>query len=356
MVKNHLHQMNLVDRRDALRKINRAYSADFTRNRHERLAALKSMGVKPFAFKCSDGRPHAASYTGLTEGVIHPFRNIGGRFNMKKWYHLNTGFLNEMKRWEAIVEFNLVLASAHKSEGSIERCCSGFKNDTPAAMLAAATLRDQLLELFPAKKGGRFNVYPVHCCFETDEERLLLYNEHGDEFDPKNWLDASRADVTSEIDKMFRKAPQKIRDTLVVMEIGNILHTKEIVRMNRPIIDMEHRECILGIGKGFWYIMRANKIIIIGPYDPDLHEQIGIGAKIIKENIDSGRIKNGFILMASTLADPDDVYPARARALGLLELAETVIKKTYPEMLDIMLPMPVIVNRETMAFEEVHYK
>lgn len=345
--------MELQERREALRKLNRDYSFNFTRNRHERVELQRSIGVKPFVFKCSDGRPHAASYTGIMEGILYPFRNIGSRFDMT-WYHLNTAVLNEMKRWENEVEYFMMMATAHKSEGSKDRCCSGFKNDTPAAMRAAAALRDQMLNIFPRGKSCRFNVFPVQCCFETDEERLLLYNEHGDEFDPKKWIGSSRGDVTSEIDKMFRKAPQKVRDLLVRMEMGNISHVNEIISLNRPSIDMEHRECILGVGKGFWYFMRANKIIIIGPYDPDLRNQISVGANIIKENLANGRIKHGFILMTSTLTDPDDIQPARFRAAGLMDIAQEVIRKEHPELLECMLPMQVAVNRESMLFEEVH--
>jgi len=356
MTKTKLHEANLAHRKAAIIEINREYSQRFTSERHDKINILKEMGVKIIAFKCSDGRPHASNYCNLPEGLIFPFRNIGSRFDLENWYHLNTAFLNEIKRWLLYVNEFMVLTSYHYSEGHPNLCCAGFKNDTSKAMEASSTLRDQIMRLFPKKQTCLYHIHPILCGFETDLERVIFHNEHGDKFDPINFLEANDRDVTFAIDSQFKKEDIKIKDAMVRMIMGNISHIKKIKARNKPLVDLGHRECILGVGKGFWFMNRSNKAMIVGPYDPNLEEQIGVAAHVIDENLKSGIINHGFILMTSTLADSDDIFPAKARTLSLYKIALKVIEEKYPHLLDKMLSMPVVVNRETMRFTEVPLK
>lgn len=359
MSKMKLHEADLIHRKAAIIEINREYSQRFMSERHVKLNVLKEMGVKIIAFKCSDGRAHASSYFGLPEGLILPFRNIGGRFDLENWWHLNTSFLAETKRWLEYVNEFLVLTTYHYSEGHPDLCCAGFDNDTQKAMEASIALRDQFLKLFPKKQTCLFHIHPILCGFETDLERVIFHNEHGDKFDPIGYLNADDQEITSVIDRMFKKESIKIKDAIERLIMRNIPHIKQVMARNKPLVDLGHRECILGVGKGFWYMNRPNKAIIVGPYDPKLEERIAVAAHVVDENLKKGLIKHGVVLITSTLADSDnacDIYPARARVLSMQKTALNVIGESYPHLLDKVLSMPVVVNRETMKFTEVQIK
>ena len=356
MTRGKLHEIDLAHRRLAIAEINREYSQRFMSERHVKVGIMKEMGVKIMAFKCSDGRAHANSYAGLPEGLIFPFRNIGGRFDLENWYHLNTAFITEIKRWLEYVNQFLILTSYHFSEGHPDLCCAGFGNNTQKAIEASSALRDQILRLFPKRQTCLYHIHPILCGFETDLERIIFHNEHGDKFDPINFLDADDKEVTAEIDRKFKKEETVIKDAIVRLIMGNIPRVKKIKTRNKHLVDLGHRECILGVGKGFWFMNRPNKAIIVGPYDPNLEEQIEVAAHVVDENLAKGLVKHGFVLMTSTLADKDDIYPARARALSLQKTAVKVIEANYPHLMDKMLTMAVVVNRETMKFSEVHSK
>src|SRR4030067_1016074 len=67
-----------------------------------------------------------------------------------------------------------------------------------------------------------------------------------------------------------------------------------------PTLDVEHREWMICVGRGFDFLHMPNLALIIGPYSPDLAEPIRIAAGIIEDNMRAGRIPDdGFLLLAS---------------------------------------------------------
>ncbi|HSQ90743.1 MAG TPA: hypothetical protein VLM19_01070, partial [Nitrospiraceae bacterium] len=70
---------------------------------------------------------------------------------------------------------------------------------------------------------------------------------------------------------------------------GKITHIAEIKQIHREL-NVEHREWMICIGRGFDWLHMPNLALIIGPYSPDLDDPIRKAASIIESNMRAGRI------------------------------------------------------------------
>jgi hypothetical protein len=101
------------------------------------------------------------------------------------------------------------------------------------------------------------------------------------------------------------------------------------------LLDIEHREWMICLGRGFDWLHTPNLALIIGPYSPDLAHPIRTAADIIAGNMAAGRIPDdGFLLLASVPFDTVGVDRARAelKAQFLSRFASTVISEHLPEL------------------------
>jgi hypothetical protein len=65
-------------------------------------------------------------------------------------------------------------------------------------------------------------------------------------------------------------------------------------------LDIEHREWVICLGRGFDWLHMPNQALIIGPYSPDLADPVRNAAGILQSNMAAGRIpSDGFLLLAS---------------------------------------------------------
>ena len=79
------------------------------------------------------------------------------------------------------------------------------------------------------------------------------------------------------------------------------------------MLDVEHREWMICLGRGFDFLHTPNIALIIGPYSPDLADPLRKAAGIIEDNMKAGRIPDdGFLLLASVPYDEIGVDRARA--------------------------------------------
>src|SRR6185437_13558885 len=122
------------------------------------------------ALKCMDGRLNLALMTETPPGIIQPFRNIGGKFDLG-WPF----FCVLMREW---VEYALsrgrdcmVLVTYHYSKGDSHRGCKGFGYDTKAAIANAEALRAKFEDVFGS---SHQIVYPIVVGIETDSDSLVL--------------------------------------------------------------------------------------------------------------------------------------------------------------------------------------
>lgn len=331
--------------------MNESYTGDlkeFILNRNEeqsaafrsaaaRLARTRYRAEHPTeiaAWKCMDGRLNLAIYTKTPPGIIQPFRNIGGKFDLG-WPF----FQETIKAWANYSLHRgrrcLVLVTYHFSKGDHHRGCAGWKYDTGAAHAAAEALARQTEGVFG--KAPRM-VYPVVVGLETDEEGLVIHGSKGETLDMATL--SSLEGLEEKIRDMFPDMDlQMAQDFLPLLE-GNWEHIREIRASNRPPIDLEHREQIIAVGRGFDWLHLPNKALIIGPYSHEWPQAVATAGKIILGNLNDGRVpkKEGVLLLLSSLSRDEEGSlgwnMAIEKAKYLERVSKQVLLENVPELKD----------------------
>jgi hypothetical protein len=149
---------------------------------------------------------------------------------------------------------------------------------------------------------------------------------------------------------LLPEMPGTMRADLLPLVVGNFKHVAEIrtqVQLGLRQLDIEHREWMICLGRGFDFLHTPNLALIIGPYSPNLAEPIIKAAGIIQANMASARIPgDGFLLLSSVPYEAIGVDQARAaiKARFLSEFAQSVIRETYPELAKKMINRTAILD------------
>ena len=119
-------------------------------------------------------------------------------------------------------------------------------------------------------------------------------------------------------------------------------------------LDIEHREWMLCVGRGFDWLHVPNIALIIGPYSPDLADPIRKAAGIIRANMRAGRIPNdGFLVMSSV--PYEDIGVDRSRALlksnFMADFAAETIRKDFPDLAPLMTVRKTVLNWHSRQVE-----
>lgn len=302
------------------------------------------------ASKCSDGRLHLPLMTETPMGIIQPWRNIGGKFDLS-W----SLYQESVKDWYdyAISRGRrcLKLVTYHFSRGAVERGCRGFNYNRDEAKRFTASLKRQFDEDF-----GRTVLYTVHCGIETDWESLVLHGEHGSEIDLADITDASDVAIAQMLRELFPSMHGEIIADFTPLVQGNIRHVAQVKAVHRNLAtDAEHKEWILAFGRGFDWLHEINKALIIGPFDPNWREVIMVAARLMYENFTVGRSDgNRIVLLSSTFyreeTGPEPRLKAR-KALGLEADALRVIREDVPELLPHLLKLTGVLDINTRRFK-----
>lgn len=288
--------------------------------------------------KCMDGRINIPIATRTPRGIIQPFRNLGGMFNLG-WPHLGEVLAHNVQQVVRAGRRVLVLITYHFSKGDPRRGCAGFDFDTEAAHAHTLEIRAQVEHTFGL---GHGTVYPLVCGFETDEDALILHGAEGGNLggSPGGTLNLAEIDVAEipqlaqRLATLFPDMPAQVRADLLPLLLGNLEHIAEVRQTSREL-NIEHREWIICVGRGFDFLHMPNLALIIGPYSPDLADPIRKGAGIIESNMRAGRIPDdGFLLLASSPYEEIGVDRARAqlKAHFLAKFAAEEIERLYPEL------------------------
>ncbi len=119
-------------------------------------------------------------------------------------------------------------------------------------------------------------------------------------------------------------------------------------------LDIEHREWVICVGRGFDFLHTPNLALIIGPYSPDLADPLRKAAGIIQGNMEAGRIpSDGFLLLASVLYGEIGVDRARAemKARFLSHFAAGVVSEEFPELAGRMTTRTAILDWRSRSLE-----
>jgi hypothetical protein len=155
----------------------------------------------------------------------------------------------------------LALVTYHYSKGDSLRGCAGFNYDTDAARAHTFGIKQQIEAVFGT---GHGTVYPVVCGFETDEDALVLHGHGGEILDLSTLSSADRDTLPALLARLYPDMPDQMRQDLLPLVRGNIAHVAEIKQANREL-NIEHREWMICIGRGFDWLHMPNLALIIGP-------------------------------------------------------------------------------------------
>jgi hypothetical protein len=316
------------------------------------LARKRYMANHPTAIlvlKCMDGRINIPIATNTPTGIIQPFRNLGGMFDLG-WPHLGETLVESVGRVVSAGRRALVIITYHYSKGDPHRGCAGFNYDTEAARAHTFEIKAQVEEMFGS---GHATIYPLVCGFETDDDAIILHGRDGAMLNMAEQTDADRESLPQRLANLLPDMPAQVRGDLLPLLLGNLDHIAEVRRMQRTL-DIEHREWMICIGRGFDWLHMPNLALIIGPYSPNLDDPIRKAAGIIQSNMRAGRIPDdGFLLLASAPYDEIGVDRARAvlKARFMNQFAAEVIRKDYPDVAEKMSTRTCILNWGTRAME-----
>jgi hypothetical protein len=325
-----IHEQPLADRINWVFDLAQRYSTDFC-SPEAFLARERYLALHPTAIavmKCMDGRINIPVATRTPPGIIQPFRNLGGMFDMG-WPHLGEVLAQYVQRMVRNGRRVLILITYHFSRGDVQRGCSGFGCDTELAIAHTRQLRKQMEAIFGV---AHDTVYPLICGFETDEDALLLHGSDGCVIDLSK--DISVDELGAELSLRFHDMPFEMRSDLLPLLAGNLSHIRGL-RLERRALTVEHREWMICVGQGFDFLHTPNLALIIGPYSPNLADPIHKAAAIIERNMADGRIADdGFLLLASVPFDEIGVDRARAvmKSHFLSRFAAEVIGQEFPDL------------------------
>jgi hypothetical protein len=305
--------------------------------------------------KCMDGRINIPVATNTPTGILMPFRNLGGMFDLG-WPHLGEVLAHHVLRMTASGRRVLILITYHWSKGDPKRGCAGFKHDTAAAIAHTREIRSQVEHIFGI---GHGTVYPLVCGFETDEDALVIHGTDDAVLDLASVSAADAATLPHRLAALLPDMSAQMRADLLPLLHGNLEHiaqVREQAQRHERTLDIEHREWMICLGRGFDFLHTPNLALIIGPYSPDLADPLRKAAAIIEANMQAGRIPNdGFLLLASVPYDEIGVDRARAelKAHFLSNFAAGVLHHEFGELALKMRKHTAVLDWRSRRLEQI---
>lgn len=286
-------------------------------------------------FKCMDGRLNLSLMTKTPVGIITPFRNIGGRFNLgwKALWQL-------IQQWYICAKSNhrtcIVLVSYHFSKGDHHRGCAGFGYDTESAREEARVLVEQFANVWSRPYT---TLHPILIGLETDEDGLVFHGVSGEVFDVSENTHMQPKELLEKFGALYPDLSDVMLADLVELVKGNQSHIEEVRASGREPIALDHGEQIIGVGDFDW-LHDPNRALIIGSYSDKWEEAVATAGKIVTSNFTEGRIDAdaGVVLMSCVLTRDEDGASgwgfAREEALLNAKTALKVLRKAYPQLID----------------------
>lgn len=301
------------------------------------LARKRYLAEHPTAIavlKCMDGRVNIPVMTNTPTGILTPFRNLGGAFDLG-WPYLGEVLAHQVREWISAGRRVLFLVTYHYSKGDPHRGCAGFGYDTAAAFANTQVIRRQMEQIFGTEHA---TIYPLICGIETDEDTIVVHGSNGEKLDLSLLTPDEKDTLEPRLSALLPDMPAQMRADLLPLLQGNLEHiarVREQAARNERNLDIEHCEWMICLGRGFDFLHTPNLALIIGPYSPNLDVPITKAAGIIQGNMRSGRIPDdGFLVLASTPYMETGMDRARAelRSLFLAHFTAEVLEKEFPEL------------------------
>ena len=346
-----IHQQPIAERIAWLQDLAHRHTAEF-RSPDASLAREHYLAKYPTAImvlKCMDGRINIPVATSTPPGIIQPFRNLGGMFDLG-WPHLGEVLAAEVHRMLAAGRQILIFITYHFSRGDDSRGCGGFDCNTAAALAHCREIKKQAEFIFGARHD---TIYPLLCGYETDEDALILHGADDELLDLSTLSVEDTPLLEHKLGVMFPDMSEQMQHDLLPLLKGNIKRVAE-VRKTCRLLDIEHREWMICLGRGFDFLHTPNLALIIGPYSPDLADPIRKAAAIIEGNMRAGRIPDdGFLLFTSVPYEGIGMDRARAelKSRFLADFATQVIGSDFPQLVERMHIQMGVLSWRSRALE-----
>lgn len=328
-----LHQQPFATRLSWLEELAVTHSANYIAETAQRNAYQLKHPTKIIALKCMDGRLHLPHATKTPLGIIQPYRNLGGIFDLG-WPYLGDLLCEDIQQSLQAGQPVLVLVTYHYSAGDKWRGCAGFHCDKDAALAQALVIRDQLQQIFADAP----QCFALVVGYETDSDALVLHGSTGRMLDLNQYTPAIAPQLPVLLQQLCPQLPNAMQQDLLPLLQGNLLHSAEQSNKRRQL-DVEHREWMLCLGRGFDFLHVPNIALIIGPFSPDLSQPIKKAAAIIRSNIAKQRIADdGILLLASVpyYQQGADRKRAELKAAFFCQFAKAVISEEEPTLLPLL--------------------
>ena len=352
-----IHQKPIAERISWLFDIAQRHGEIF-RSPEAWLARERYLAEHPTAIavlKCMDGRINIPVATRTPAGILMPFRNLGGMFDLG-WPHLGEVLAHHVLRVVSAGRRVVFLITYHWSKGDPKRGCAGFEYNTANAIAHTWEIRRQVEHIFGS---GHHSVYPLVCGFETDEDALVIHGNNGATLDLASLNADDVATLEPRLADLLPDMPGQMRADLLPLLRGNLNHVSQVreqVRRHERLLDIEHREWMICLGRGFDFLHTPNVALIIGPYSPDLADPVRKAASILEGNMQAGRIPDdGFLLLASVPYDEIGVDRARAelKSQFLSSFAAGVIGEEFPSLADKMTTRTAVLDWRSRDLEVI---
>ncbi len=306
---------------------------------------------------CMDGRINQTVMTKTLPGIIYPFRDLGGKFDLGN-NHLSTILQNIVDNAINSKNSVLFLVTYHFSRSNPHLGCAGFDYNKEIAIKEIKRVCMTIDKIFEEKHQV---VLPILVGIETDTDSMIFHN-HKDNavFDVAEHLDFSSSEILVAIKNLYPDTTEQVTLDLLPLVLGNQEHVKDVLASGRLTKENNHKEFILGVGRGFEWMNELNTALIVGPYHDDLREAIKKEATILLSNITANRIKkeDGVIVITSSTfgyrrnTNTDQLF-AKEKARSLAATTQSVIQKEVPELWPFVSQITGIFNKKTFEFTPV---
>jgi len=284
-------------------------------------------------FKCMDGRINFALMSNMPLGIAVLFRTMGGRFEIG-WPHLSQALLSHTNYLVREGKRAFMVFTYHYSKGKLERGCKGFHFDKEEAFRATFATSEEARRIFRRCKTA---VYPIVVGIETDVDEFIFHGRDGSSLRSLDYEHEGASARLSALAEIYPDLPEQMfRDLYRVFE-GNIEHAVERRAANVPIIELDHTERVLCVGRGFDWLHQANTALVVKPFSPTFERDLITAATILRNNLDKGHINPDEGVVVAASARYGEQYTgieeelAHAKALTMAEITVEAIHRHVPD-------------------------
>lgn len=341
------HDSNpLVER---LFKLNAARAYAYFKGRHKRERYFRKNPIHWIIIQCMDGRHNEVDRAlGILPGCSDPYKTGGG--------NLDLGGNLAMSQITNTIDYGIsqgrdvvILVSSHYSGRHPNHGCRAFSNDRCAAHMHAVQLTTRLrnaVQLYTPE------VHVLTIEYDTDNDAVRIYGKDVI-FDSADFL----ADEKGLEEDLAMCLPTligtRVYSSLLSSMRYNVRHVRSVLRRKRHLIDVEHGETTLVLGRGIW-LTRRNDAIVVFPEGDDLDKNIVTGLGILHGNMERNRMLRKYgpvILCSAAYRDNRRLYFAMEQADGYARRMQRLLA-TFQGMRHTL--MVGTFNREAQVFTPHH--